>query len=67
MHNPQTETRTNYSAELDKAISEPKHVRQSPEWENAYIDLWLDFIGNDPKGLASYLKELDAEESASSK
>jgi hypothetical protein len=59
MHNPQI---TNYAAALDKAISEPKHVRETPEWQNAYVDLWLDFIGNDPEGLADYLKEIDAEE-----
>jgi hypothetical protein len=54
-------TKTNYAAELDKAITE--HVRDTPEFENGYLDLWLGFIGNDPEGCSAYLKELDEEAS----
>lgn len=61
MHSPLT---TSYAAHLDRAIAEPKHVRETPKWQDRYLNLWLDFIGHDPEGCAAYLKELDAEEAA---
>ena len=45
-----------YLAALDAAIIAPEHVRETAEWGNRYVDLWLSFFLDHPNEATPLLK-----------